>query len=87
MPICVFPPHYQLVYINLNISSFSAISYERQRKNSGATFGKNTDRNFSVLGSCFRMSELRVLLQRGDGESLTRRVVSVLSERVIHEGL
>ena len=62
-------------------------NYAPQRKNSGATFGKNTDRNFSVLGSCFRMSGLRVLLQRGDGESLTRRVVSVLSERVIHEGL
>ena len=27
MPIRVFPPHYQLVYINLNISSFSLISY------------------------------------------------------------
>ena len=27
MLIRVFPPHYQLVYINLNISSFSAISY------------------------------------------------------------
>lgn len=33
------------------------------------------------------MSELRVLLQRGDGESLTRRVMSVPSERAIHEGL
>lgn len=27
MLIYVFPPHYQLVYINLNISSFSVISY------------------------------------------------------------
>ena len=27
MLIYVFPPHYQLVYINLNISSFSLISY------------------------------------------------------------
>ena len=29
MPIRVFPPHYQLVYINFDISSFSLISYER----------------------------------------------------------
>ena len=28
MLIRVFPPHYQLVYINLNISSFSAIIYK-----------------------------------------------------------
>ena len=27
MPIRVFPPHYQLVYINFDISSFSLISY------------------------------------------------------------
>ena len=27
MPIRVFPPHYQLVYINFDISSFSVISY------------------------------------------------------------
>ena len=27
MPICVFPPHYQLVYISFDISSFSVISY------------------------------------------------------------
>ena len=27
MLIYVFPPHYQLVYINFDISSFSAISY------------------------------------------------------------
>ena len=27
MSICVFPPHYQLVYINFDISSFSLISY------------------------------------------------------------
>ena len=30
MLIYVFPPHYQLVYINLNISSFSVISYSRK---------------------------------------------------------
>ncbi len=30
MLICVFPPHYQLVYINFDISSFSLISYERK---------------------------------------------------------
>ena len=29
MPIRVFPPHYQLVYISFDISSFSLISYER----------------------------------------------------------
>ena len=28
MPIRVFPPHYQLVYINFDISSFSLISYK-----------------------------------------------------------
>ena len=28
MLIRVFPPHYQLVYINFDISSFSMISYE-----------------------------------------------------------
>jgi len=28
MPIRVFPPHYQLVYINFDISSFSLISYD-----------------------------------------------------------
>ncbi len=28
MPIRVFPPNYQLVYINFDISSFSLISYE-----------------------------------------------------------
>ena len=27
MPIRVFPPHYQLVYISFDISSFSVISY------------------------------------------------------------
>ena len=27
MLICAFPPHYQLVYINFDISSFSLISY------------------------------------------------------------
>ena len=27
MPIRVFPPHYQLVYISFDISSFSLISY------------------------------------------------------------
>ena len=27
MPIRVFPPHYQLVYINFDISFFSLISY------------------------------------------------------------
>lgn len=30
MPIRVFPPHYQLVYINFDISSFSLISYEEK---------------------------------------------------------
>lgn len=30
MPICVFPPHYQLVYINFDISSFSLISYRQK---------------------------------------------------------
>gem|GEM_PF-6719426 len=29
MPIRVFPAHYQLVYINFDISFFSLISYER----------------------------------------------------------
>ena len=29
MLIRVFPPHYQLVYINFDISSFSVISYTR----------------------------------------------------------
>ena len=29
MPIRVFPPHYQLVYINFDISSFSLISYNQ----------------------------------------------------------
>ena len=29
MLIYVFPPHYQLVYINFDISSFSLISYGR----------------------------------------------------------
>ena len=29
MPIRVFPPHYQLVYISFDISSFSVISYIR----------------------------------------------------------
>ena len=38
MLIYVFPPHYQLVYINFDISSFSLISYivkalRLQRKN------------------------------------------------------
>ena len=37
MPIRVFPPHYQLVYINFDISSFSLISYavivKRLRRN------------------------------------------------------
>jgi len=28
MPIRVFPPHYQLVYISFDISSFSLISYK-----------------------------------------------------------
>ena len=28
MLIYVFPPHYQLVYINFDISSFSLISYD-----------------------------------------------------------
>ena len=28
MLIYVFPPHYQLVYINFDISSFSLISYQ-----------------------------------------------------------
>ena len=28
MLICAFPPHYQSVYINFDISSFSLISYE-----------------------------------------------------------
>ena len=28
MLIRVFPPHYQLVYINFDISSFSLISYD-----------------------------------------------------------
>ena len=28
MLIYVFPPHYQLVYINFDISSFSVISYD-----------------------------------------------------------
>lgn len=27
MLICAFPPHYQLVYISFDISSFSVISY------------------------------------------------------------
>ena len=27
MLICAFPPHYQLVYISFDISSFSLISY------------------------------------------------------------
>lgn len=27
MQISAFPPHYQLVYINIDISSFSVISY------------------------------------------------------------
>jgi len=31
MPIRVFPPHYQLVYINFDISSFSLISYNLLR--------------------------------------------------------
>lgn len=31
MPIRVFPPHYQLVYINFDISSFSLISYTHTR--------------------------------------------------------
>jgi len=31
MPIRVFPPHYQLVYINFDISSFSLISYGKKR--------------------------------------------------------
>ena len=30
MPIRVFPPHYQLVYINFDISSFSLISYMKK---------------------------------------------------------
>ena len=38
MLICAFPPHYQLVYISFDISSFSVISYAvkqplSQRKN------------------------------------------------------
>ena len=28
MLICAFPPHYQLVYISFDISSFSLISYD-----------------------------------------------------------
>ena len=39
MPIRVFPPHYQLVYINFDISSFSLISYNTRdghRKNGRA---------------------------------------------------
>lgn len=32
MPIRVFPPHYQLVYINFDISSFSLISYYMKLK-------------------------------------------------------
>ena len=30
MLIYVFPPHYQLVYINFDISSFSLISYKQK---------------------------------------------------------
>lgn len=33
MLIYVFPPHYQLVYISFDISSFSVISYIRMREN------------------------------------------------------
>ena len=33
MLICVFPPHYQLVYISFDISSFSVISYRATREN------------------------------------------------------
>ena len=31
MLIYVFPPHYQLVYINFDISSFSLISYRAKQ--------------------------------------------------------
>ena len=51
MPIRVFPPHYQLVYINFDISSFSLISYAPQRKKSRVTFPKNTNRNRNFCGS------------------------------------
>ena len=38
MPIRVFPPHYQLVYINFDISSFSLISYYLKAKLSHIVF-------------------------------------------------
>ena len=44
MPIRVFPPHYQLVYINFDISSFSLISYILGGTRLHATWNTITDK-------------------------------------------
>ena len=60
MPIRVFPPHYQLVYINFDISSFSLISYNPK---AAVLHGKSV--GFASQNSRFRNVKAQLSLFNG----------------------